>query len=134
MESKGESKEINIKNCTCYYFDDIIKIEDFDLDNILIDGKSCKNILLYNISYKSSIDSKPLHIRFDKIDGFIRAYDGTRHLVLFGGKKNDFIFSRIRYTARVKSCIRYVVSHDYAKIKVDSDHSFSWRKHRLFIL
>ena len=29
-----------------YYFDDIIKIEDFDLDYILIDEKSHENILL----------------------------------------------------------------------------------------
>ena len=40
MDSKDELKEICIKNRTCYYFDDIIKIEDFDLDNILIDEKS----------------------------------------------------------------------------------------------
>ena len=33
MESNYELKEINIKNCTCYYFDDINKFEDFDLDN-----------------------------------------------------------------------------------------------------
>ena len=30
MESNNELKEIDIKNRTCYYFDDIIKIEDFD--------------------------------------------------------------------------------------------------------
>ena len=29
MDSKDELKELDIKNCTCYYFDDIIKIEDF---------------------------------------------------------------------------------------------------------
>ena len=40
MESNDELKEINIKNRTFYYFDDIIKIEDFNLDNILIDEKS----------------------------------------------------------------------------------------------
>ena len=34
----------------CYYFDDIIKSEDFDLDNISIDGKSHENILIYDIS------------------------------------------------------------------------------------
>ena len=33
-------KEINIKNLTCYYFDDIIKFEDFNLDHILLDEKS----------------------------------------------------------------------------------------------
>ena len=39
MESNDKSKEIYIKNCTCYYFDDIIKIENFDFDNISIDKK-----------------------------------------------------------------------------------------------
>ena len=32
-------KKVRIKNCTCYYFDNIIKLEDFDIDNILIDKK-----------------------------------------------------------------------------------------------
>ena len=40
MESHDKLKEIDIKNRTCFYFDHIIKIDDFDLDNILIDGKS----------------------------------------------------------------------------------------------
>ena len=35
----------------CYYFDDIIKIEYFDFDNILIGVKSYINILVYDISY-----------------------------------------------------------------------------------
>ena len=54
----------------------IIKIEDFNLDNILIDEKSHKNILVYDISYKTLVGAKPLRIKFDKIDGFIRVYDG----------------------------------------------------------
>ena len=44
-----ELKEIDIKNRTCYYLDDIIKIEDLNLDNILIDEKSDENTLVYNI-------------------------------------------------------------------------------------
>ena len=39
MESNNKLKEISIKNCICYYFNDIIKIEDSDIDNILIDEK-----------------------------------------------------------------------------------------------
>ena len=70
-----------MKNCTFYYFDDIIKFEDFGLDNILIDEKSNENILVYNILQKTLVGAKPLRIRFNKIDGFI--YDGTRYLVLF---------------------------------------------------
>ena len=63
---------MRIKNRTCYYFNDIIKFEDFDFDNILIDEKSYENTLIYNILYKTLIDAKPLHITFDKIDEFIR--------------------------------------------------------------
>ena len=37
--SNDELKETNIKNGTCYHFDDRTKIEDFDLDNTLIDEK-----------------------------------------------------------------------------------------------
>ena len=46
IEIKDELKEIDIKNRTYYYFDGIIKIEDFNLDNILTDEKSYKNILV----------------------------------------------------------------------------------------
>ena len=36
MESNDELKETDSKNCTCYYFDDVIKIVDFNLNNFLI--------------------------------------------------------------------------------------------------
>ena len=112
MESKNELKGINIKNHTCYYFDDIIKIKEFDLNNILIDKKSYKSILFYNILYKSLIDFQHLHIRFKKIDEFIRA--------LFRSEKYDSIYNRIRYLISVKNGITYIISHIYAKIKLDS--------------
>ena len=92
-----EFKKVRIKNHTCYYFDDIIKLEYFDIDNILIDEKSHKNILIYDISYKTLIDSKLSLIRFDKIDGFIRIYDVTRYLALFGSEKYEAIYNRFTY-------------------------------------
>ena len=76
-------KEINIKNRTCY-FDDIIKIEDFDFE-------SYEYILVYDILYKVLIGAKSLRILFDKADGFIRVYDGTRYLVLFGPENYNAI-------------------------------------------
>ena len=45
-------KETSIENGTCYYFHDLIKIEDFNPDIILIDEKSYENILVYKNSYK----------------------------------------------------------------------------------
>ena len=87
MESHDKLKEINIKYRTCCYFDETIKIDDFDFDNIPFDEKSYKKILVYNISRKSLISAKPSHINFDKIDGFSRVYDGTRYLILIGAEK-----------------------------------------------
>ena len=52
----------------CYFFDDITRLEDFVPGNILIDEKAHDNILIYDISYKTLIDAKPLRIRFHKID------------------------------------------------------------------
>ena len=55
----NEFNNVRIKNRTCYYFDDIIKLEDFDLDKILIDEQSYENFVIYDISYKTLIDPKP---------------------------------------------------------------------------
>ena len=57
-----------------------------------MDEKSHENLLIYDISYKTLIDSKLLHIRFDKIDGFIRIYDGPRYLTWLGSEKYDAIY------------------------------------------
>ena len=43
--------DINIKRRTYYFFNDIISIENFDVNNIKIDEKSYKNILTYYIGY-----------------------------------------------------------------------------------
>ena len=88
----NELKKVRIKNRICYYFNDIIRLENFDLHSIFIDEKSDKNILIYDISYKILIGSKPLRIRFDKIDGVIRIYDRTRYLTLFSSEKYDAIY------------------------------------------
>ena len=103
-----------------YYYEGVIKFEYFDLDNILICKKSYQNILVYRISYKTLIGAKPFYIRFNKINGFIRVYDGIINLVLLGAEQYDFIYSRIRYFIGIKSGITYLISHNYAKIKAIS--------------
>ena len=40
---------------------------------------------------------KPLHIRFEKMDGFIKNYDEIKYLVFFGPGWFDAIYNRIRY-------------------------------------
>ena len=104
MESNAKFKKLLLKFGR-YYFDDIIKIEDLDLENYLTYENTYENILLQKISYKHLIAAKLWCIRFDKRDRHIRVYDGlTRYLVLFGSTKYDFIYSKIRYIIREKNC------------------------------
>ena len=63
--------------------------------------KLCENALIYNISYKTLIGAEAMHIRFDKVHGFIKFYDGTRYLKLFELGKYE-IFNRIRHLTGVK--------------------------------
>ena len=67
-------------------------------------------------------------VRFDKLDGFVRVYNGTRYLVLFGCEKYDTIYNKIRYLIIEKSGIKFVISHNYARIKVDSYDSLPLEK------
>ena len=53
----------------------------------MLDEKSHENIFIYDISNKFLIRAKPLPIRFDKVDRFVRAYDGATYLALFGPEK-----------------------------------------------
>ena len=47
----GEVKQIDIKNRTYYFFNDMINIKDFDPNLLKIDKKSSKNIDIYYIGY-----------------------------------------------------------------------------------
>ena len=62
MEHEDELKEIDIKNRTCYYFDDIMRVLDIDFSDVLLGEKSYQNILIFDISYKTLMGVNPLHI------------------------------------------------------------------------
>ena len=47
----GSIKEINIKNQTYYFFDDMINIKNSDANQIKINKKSFKNIDIFYIEY-----------------------------------------------------------------------------------
>ena len=47
----GVVKQMNIKNRTYYFYNDMINIKNFDPILLKIDRKSCKNIDIYNIGY-----------------------------------------------------------------------------------
>ena len=75
----GNIREINIKNQTYYFFNDMINIKDFDPNLLKIDKKSHKNIDIYYIGYITVKDSyyvninsvNPLYLIISKVDGYI---------------------------------------------------------------
>ena len=77
-----------------------------------------------------------MRIRFDKVNGLIIIFDGTRYLVLFGGKKYNlsFISNRFRHLIELKDRITDIIFHSYTKIKVDSYDFLLLEKYWLFIM
>ena len=74
----GSIKEINIKNRTYYFYNDIIDIETFDSNNL--GSKTYKNLDIYNIGYITikeigygyDVNSvNPLYLRIDNASGYI---------------------------------------------------------------
>ena len=64
--------------------------------------KKNENILVYDISYKTPMGTKPLRIRYNKIDGFIRTHNKIKYLLLFD-EWCDKICDRIKYLLSKKS-------------------------------
>ena len=99
----------------CYYFDDIIRATNGDIysTDILLDEKLYKenreNILIYDISYKTLTVAKPLRIRFDKINGFIKIHDKIRYLVLFDYVYCDKILFDYVYCDKICNKIKYLL-------------------------
>ena len=82
--------DIDMKNRTYFFFDDIINRKNFDSNNINIDKKSYKYILIYFIGYMMMKDSKyvkinsvnPLYVIFNKVNGYFEEINGNKFLTL----------------------------------------------------
>ena len=90
-----EFLKVDIKNCLCYYFDDINHVKNLDPGNEKL-WKIIWNILIYNVSYDTPHGAQLLHIIFDKVDGFVRKYCRTKYLTLSGSEKYMILFNKIR--------------------------------------
>ena len=81
-------KDINIKIRTYYFFNDIINIENFHLNNIKKDEMSYKNILIYYIGCvtikkcRKICSVNPLYLIFKYMNGYVKEINGKKYLVL----------------------------------------------------
>ena len=93
----GEIKQIDIKNRTYYFYNDIIDLKDFDAKLLKIDKKSYKNIDIYYIGYITikKIDDcenihsvNPLYLLVNRANGYIEDKNGNKFL-LFDDSVNE---------------------------------------------
>ena len=59
----GTVKQINIKNRTYYFYNDIIDLENFESNLLKIDKKSYKDIGIYNIRYITIKNKKMMIVK-----------------------------------------------------------------------
>ena len=79
-----------------------------------------------------------MHIRFDKIHGYIKVYDRIRYLVIFDYLPYDETYNRIRYLLSGNSGITDSINHNFRRIRIDSYNSLPIEKiltfHNVIIL
>ena len=86
----GVVKQIDIKNRTYYFYNDMINIKNFDPILLKIDRKSYKDIGIYNIGYITikKIDDceniysvNPLYLRITHANGYIEEINENKYLI-----------------------------------------------------
>ena len=101
----GEVKQINVKNRTYYFYNDIIDLKDFDARLLKIDKKSYKNIGIYNIGYITikKIDDceniysvNPLYLRIDHANGYIEEKNGNKYLIFDSVDENKEVLKNMQ--------------------------------------
>ena len=92
----GITKQMNIKNRTYYFYNDLINVKDFDPKLLKLDQTSYKNIYIYYTGYTTKKDEykinsvNPLYLLVHRIDGFIEGKRGNKYLsVAFTDSNNE---------------------------------------------
>ena len=143
------TKQINIKNRTYYFYNDIIDLENFDAGLLKIDKKSYKDINIYNIGYVTkkkigncmNINSvNPLYLGITHANGYIEEKGMNKYLVFNSTdenkellKKYNDVFNGIRNKIKeINNECDY--EKDYLKIKFNSDDDLPLNKFLIFRL
>ena len=126
-------KDISIKNDTYCFFDDVINMKNVDPNNIKINEKSYKNILIYYIGYVTIKDSKyvkinsvnPLYLIFSKVNGYFEEINKNKYLTLVPTNEKKEIIKYEELWSKIRNLIRSISKNSddydkkYMKIKFD---------------
>ena len=85
-----EAKQINIKNRTYYFYNNIINLKDFESNLLKIDKKHYKGINIYYTGYiiikkaddcESIYNLNPLYLSVNHVSGYIEEKNGNKYLI-----------------------------------------------------
>ena len=139
----GEIKQINIKNRTYHFYNDIIDLKDFDAKLLKIVKKSYKNINIYHIGYitikkiddyESIYSVNPLYLRIDYASGYIEEKNRNKYLIFDSVDenkevlKNTQMFGMELKTKAINGDTENDYGKDYMKIKFKSDDDLPLNK------
>ena len=137
----GEVKEINIKNQTYYFFDDMIDIRNFQSNLLKIDKKPYKDFNIYYIGYITikkfdkfsdyeNIHSvNPLYLIIHSTAGYFKEKNGEKYLILDLIDKYEEVFSRIKSEIEtINSGEKLFCEKHYATIGVNIDDNVPLNK------
>ena len=74
----GSIKQINIKNRTYYFYNDVIDLKTFDSDSLKLDKKTYKDLDIFNIGYVTikkigdCYDVNSVNLRINNARGYIK--------------------------------------------------------------
>ena len=127
-------KDINNINQTFYFFDAIINIKNFDSNNIKIDEKSYKNLLIYYTGYVTIRNSEyvkinsvnRLYLIFNKVNGYFEKINRNKCLTLVPTNESKEKIKKYKELwIKIRDLIRSIKKNlddydkSYMKIKVD---------------
>ena len=145
----GTIKQINIKNRTYYFYNDIIDLENFDSSLLKLDKKSCKDIGIYNIGYitikkigdcKNIYSVNPLYLRITHASGYVERssaeeIDENKYLIFDSIdeneellKKYNDVFNGIRDKIKEINNDECDYEKDHMKVKFNSDDNLPLNK------
>ena len=136
------TKELNIKNRTCYFWNNLINRKNFDPSLLKLDKKSSMDISIYYIGYVTkkseyNIDSvNPLYLLINELDGFIEEKEGSKYLnISLTYNNNDVLVKYAEAWRGIKDQVEKInnfsvgeYAKDYMKIKFGSDDNLPLNK------
>ena len=138
----GETKELNIKNQTYYFFDDVIDIRNFHSNLLKIDKKPYENVDIYYIGYitvKKFSDCEnihsvnPLHLRIHSATGYFNEKNSKKYLIIDSTEKYEEVFSGIKSEIEtINSGEELFYEKNYARTGVVTDDDLPLNKQLKF--